>query len=375
MFDPGALWAYLSVFCLLLASGVGFPIPEEIPIVGAGVLVGHSSGQEMPPQISYAAAMVAVSPQGPFPANVPWLALALNREIVPPAREAHWYTTSVPVRWWLMLPVLIIGVVVCDGMLYGSGRLWGPWLLERRFMQRLLPKDRRQKIEKNFHDYGLWVLLFARLTPTIRAPIFIMAGVIRLPFSRFLLADGIYAIPGVSLLFWLGYFFGESFIQLVMAFEGRVAAAKPILILLLVAAVAVYFFFHFVHHPVATGDPRHEVPLIGDQVADKLHHQDLPAPPATGKPGQLEQPANASASADPPQNGPVEGPKSPQSADKNEPTADCRPASASTSPEPPQNGEAKPAECPRSEDVATSSQGQSPANLPSNAQRQDNCGK
>ena len=80
-------------------------------------------------------------------------------------------------------------------------------------------------------------------------------------------------------------------------------------------AVAVYFFFHFVHHPVATGDPRHEVPLIGDQVADKLRHEDLTAP-AADKPGQLEQPANVSANADPSQNGPVMGPESPQSADR-----------------------------------------------------------
>jgi membrane protein DedA with SNARE-associated domain len=277
VFDPGALWTYLTVFCLLTAAGIGFPIPEEVPIVGAGVLVGHASSQEVPPQIDYAAAMFAVSPDGPFPANVPWIALAVQAhpQVVPVPEPPHWWTRSVPVRWWIMLPVCIIGVVVCDGMLYGSGRLWGPWLLRQRFMQRIIPPERREKIEKNFHDYGVWVLLFARLTPTIRAPIFIIAGVIRLPFSKFLMADGLYAIPGVSVLFFLGYGFGEQFIRLIMAFEGRVNAARPIIILAIVAAIGTYLVIHFWRHPWATGDPKQEVPLIGQKVAEKLSHSEL----------------------------------------------------------------------------------------------------
>ena len=174
------------------------------------------------------------------------------------------------------------------GLLYGSGRLWGPWLLERKFMQRIVPPDRREKIEKNFHDYGVLVLLFARITPTIRAPIFIMAGVIRLPFSKFLLADGLYAIPGVSLLFFLGYWFGEQFIRLIMAFEGKISAARPIVFLLLLAAVAAYLFHHFWRHPWATGDPKQEVPLIGGKVAEiaeKLGHSEAEtAKPQTAEP-------------------------------------------------------------------------------------------
>ena len=32
-------------------------------------------------------------------------------------------------RWWLFLPVCILGVVIGDGLLYGLGRLFGPRLL------------------------------------------------------------------------------------------------------------------------------------------------------------------------------------------------------------------------------------------------------
>jgi len=43
------------------------------------------------------------------------------------------------------------------------------------------------------------------LLPGIRTPIFIIAGMLRVPLGRFLIADGLYAIPGVNILFWLAY--------------------------------------------------------------------------------------------------------------------------------------------------------------------------
>ena len=79
---------------------------------------------------------------------------------------------------------------------------------------RSVTPERLASIERNFHDYGVRILLFARLTPGIRAPIFVTAGVIRLPLLTFVVADGIYAVPGVSLLFFLGYWVGESACQL-----------------------------------------------------------------------------------------------------------------------------------------------------------------
>jgi hypothetical protein len=118
------------------------------------------------------------------------------------------------------------------------------------------------------------VLLFARLLPTIRSPIYIMAGVMRVPFSLFVLADGLYAIPGVSLLFFLGYWLGDQFKDLIESFEGRVAAARPILVLLGLAALTGYLVYHFFRHPVATGDPRLEVPVIGDKVAQRTEQHE-----------------------------------------------------------------------------------------------------
>lgn len=245
--------AYLGVFTALVAAGFGMPIPEELPIVGAGALVGHNASvPRVPPEAS---ALLTAAPHAGFPAGVPWGGLVKAAAYYPPLK----------VRWWLMLPICILGVVISDGFLYGIGRLGGERVLEFSWIKRFLPRDRLLEIERNFHERGVLILLFARVLPGIRAPIFITAGIMKLSLRRFLLADGIYAIPGVSLLFFLAYWFTDHFVALVH----RVDSVRPILVVAVIAAVGGYMLFHFLNRPMSTGDPK-ELPLIGDQVAARL---------------------------------------------------------------------------------------------------------
>jgi membrane protein DedA with SNARE-associated domain len=261
--DRAALFWYFSIFSALVAAGLGVPIPEEVPIVTAGAAVGHAS--EDPAFLNNAGKAVAslsVSPGVPFPADLPWVYMILSDS------ENVFPDSSPPphLRWWIMLPVCILGVVASDGLLYAMGRFWGPRLLEMRWLRRLVPPERRERIEQNFHEYGVLVLLFARFLPTIRSPIFIMAGIMRVPLTRFLLADGLYAIPGVSLLFCLAFWFGDQVRNLIISAEGK---ARSLIILGCLAGVTLYLIYHFFRHPVATGDPREELPVIGSQVAAK----------------------------------------------------------------------------------------------------------
>ncbi|HLW67106.1 MAG TPA: DedA family protein [Gemmataceae bacterium] len=223
--DPDALWIYAVTLATLLAAALGLPIPEEIPIVTAGAVCGHP---------------------------------------------------DTPVRWWIYLPVLIVGVVMGDGILYFIGYRWGNQLLQNSWVRRrLLPPDRQERIERRIQKYGIWILLGARLTPGLRSPIFLMAGSHRLPFIKFLIADGIYAIPGVSLLFWLAYLFSDQFIRLIEEAEKW----RPIIVLIVLSAVAIYLLRFFWKHPVAEGDPK-DVPIIGRQVASHVGKQ----PPGNNPP-------------------------------------------------------------------------------------------
>jgi membrane protein DedA with SNARE-associated domain len=263
MFQHFDEYGYLGIFLALLASGLGVPIPEELPVITAGIMVGHE---------------------------------------------------DTPLRWYYMLPVVIAGVVIGDGFLYGIGRIWGRRLLERKWVQKRLPPEKRERIEKNFHDRGIMVLLGARLLPGIRTPIFIMAGVLRVPLSQFLLADALYAIPGVNLLFWLAYMLTD---QVVEGYK-RVEEYRPLVMVVLAMVFGVVLYRYLFTKRVSTGEPPppiiakpaeavvHAVEMAVEKVAQAVHphHDKQPEQahdPAPGEPGQT--PAEP-VSAEPPKAAP-----------------------------------------------------------------------
>jgi membrane protein DedA with SNARE-associated domain len=225
--ELGDFWPFFTAFAALVAAGCGFPIPEEIPTIGAGLWVGSN------PDFG-------------------------------------------PLRW-LILPVCFVGVLISDVMLYHIGRWSGYGLLERPWVKRLMPPDKWERIQTNFDRYGLKVLLLIRWVPAIRSPMFISAGIMRLPLIRFVVADSIAAVFGHSLLFFLAFWFGDQFRDLVVRAEQRVDQLKPLLILLLLAGLAGFLLYHFLRRPVSTADPE-ELPLIGDKVASKIEHLENPAP-------------------------------------------------------------------------------------------------
>ena len=228
MVDLNDLSPYLIVFSMNLASGFMAPFPEELTVVGAGVWTAG-----------------AAASHGPYR--------------------------------WLMLPVTLVSVVIGDMVLYTIGRLYGTRLLRYRWVARLFPEAKRHRIERNFHRYGVNILLFGRLLPTIRGPLFLTAGMMRLPLVRFLIADGIGAFIGNTLLFFLGFWFGDAFMQLIQSVEKDVEMYRPILILAAVAAVSAYLLYHFLRSPVTTGDPT-EIPLIGNQVAARIDSESKKVP-------------------------------------------------------------------------------------------------
>ncbi len=235
-------WGYLGVFVGILATGLGFPMPEELPIVLGGALATHDE-----------------------------------------------------IKVWLMLPICIVGVIIGDSFLYLIGRFWGVKLVQLPFIRnKLLPPDRFASISENFQKYGVKILLFARLTPGIRAPIFLTAGITKLPITHFLFADGIYAIPGVSILFFLGYWFTDSIIDIVR----QSSMVKPIIILVVLVGVTVYLLYRFWRKPVITGNPTEMPPIVGpvteklesvaESMADKVLHRSHP----DDKPDPKETPTN-----------------------------------------------------------------------------------
>ncbi len=210
-------WGPLGIFLGIILTGLGFPMPEELPVVVGGAMV-HD-------------------------------------------------TNALDYRWLIMWAACICGVVVGDTCLYLMGRFWGRRLVELPFVKKyVLTPEHMAKITENFEKYGVRILLFARLTPGIRAPIFVTAGITKLPWVKFLTADGIYAIPGVSLLFLLGYWFGDSIAGVIEQGESRI---RSIVWLVLLVGIALYFVYRHLRKPVVEGSPKEMPPVVGP-VTNKL---------------------------------------------------------------------------------------------------------
>jgi membrane protein DedA with SNARE-associated domain len=145
---------YVGVYLALCLGGVGLPLPEEIPIVTAGVLAHQGV-----------------------------------------------------VRWWLALATCVAGVLTGDLILYWTGRRWGTRVLELPWVGRFLDAKRRKGLEASYRRNGMLIVFAARHVMGLRAAAFVTAGVVRLPFWKFLLADGTAIAYGIPLNFGLAYFF------------------------------------------------------------------------------------------------------------------------------------------------------------------------
>ena len=229
-------FGYQGVFIALIAAGFGFPIPEELPVITAGILVGHA-----------------------------------DTDLV----------------WYIMLPVVMAGVVIGDGILYAVGRIWGHKLLDLRWVQRnFVPPEKRAEIEKNIADRGIMVLLGARLLPGIRTPIFIMAGVLRVPFGRFLLADLLYAIPLVNVLFWLSYMLTD---QMLVIFN-KINEYRPLVIVAILSGIAgALIQKYIIGRHVSTGDPPHVPKIISKPAGAVAHAIESAVEKVTGRHHEKEE--------------------------------------------------------------------------------------
>jgi membrane protein DedA with SNARE-associated domain len=207
---------YASIFFGLFFTGIGIPpVPEE-----AGIL--------------YAAGLTALHPE---------------------------------VKWWLAWSLAGLGIVCADMALYGIGRATGPRVFEFRLVKRVISDKRRQRIERKFAAHGVKILLLARLLPPLRTGIFIMAGAIRFSFIKFLLADLIYAVVGVGVLFFAGRWVIEWVHLATDWLTAWTGMSVKALVYLAVAMVGLFFlgrYYQYLKFKESQGDPVAEQTPLGE---------------------------------------------------------------------------------------------------------------
>jgi membrane protein DedA with SNARE-associated domain len=150
-------FTYPGVFLVLLATGLGVPIPEELPIVIAAMM-------------------------------------------------ARWQV----MHWAGALGSCLGGVLAGDMLLYVVGRHFGRRILAWPAARRILAPEREARVMDAYHRHGLKFVVMARLVMGLRAAAFLTAGLVRVPFLRFVLVDVAAVLVSVPLAFGLAYAVADS---------------------------------------------------------------------------------------------------------------------------------------------------------------------
>ncbi|MEO6708798.1 MAG: DedA family protein [Planctomycetota bacterium] len=152
---------YIAPFTVLLLCGVGFPLPEEVTLIGSGIL--------------------------------------LHKEMVTFERITLTCATA---------------ILLGDSIPFWLGRRWGMSALQHRWMRRILHPERLSKLEKRFTEHGNWATFVCRFFPGVRIPGYFLAGTMRMSYPRFILLDAVGVLISVPASIYLGKIFGHSMEQL-----------------------------------------------------------------------------------------------------------------------------------------------------------------
>jgi membrane protein DedA with SNARE-associated domain len=180
---------YILVFLVLLACGLGVPIPEDITLFAAGIISYYGSADVT-----------------------------------------------------LMIIVCFVGVMVGDSTMYAFGAVYGRKLTRKAFFQKLIPAHKLAKMQTRLRKDGNKVIFAARFMPGLRAPIFFSSGMLHIPAKTFLLFDGSAALISVPTIVYLVYHFGDEVDRIIKIIKDvQFGIVGLVVIVLGVIATKIYF--------------------------------------------------------------------------------------------------------------------------------------
>jgi membrane protein DedA with SNARE-associated domain len=165
--------AYLAIFAVLFACGLGIPVPEDITLIATGVLASMEN-------------------------------ISLTGGIL----------------------VCFFGVLIGDAILFALGRRYGRKVFKLPLIRRVFTPDRIEGAEDRIRRNSKFICFIARFLPGLRGPIYLTAGVMGVRPITFILLDGSAALISVPIWVLAGWYFGE-------ALEEALGFAKQIQVFLL----------------------------------------------------------------------------------------------------------------------------------------------
>ena len=149
--------ALAALLALLVAGGLGFPVPEDVTLVGAGLLARRS---------------------------------------------------TVPL--WQPIAAGVVGVCVADWILFLAGRRYGSAAVAHPRFARLVPREHLATVEDLVRRRGAWAVFVARFVLGTRIATFLSAGTFGMAVPAFAVAEAAGTLIFVSGMVTLGYLFAHQ---------------------------------------------------------------------------------------------------------------------------------------------------------------------
>lgn len=134
---------------------------------------------------------------------------------------------------WIIL-ISICGATLGDNMGYWIGRRGGRPFLNRHAKRFFIRKNHLERAERVFQRYGSWTVFFARFITGLRVIAGPFAGVLHLPWPRFLLFNFLGAVVWATTISLVGYFFGSEWPLLLKILKRFQLVALAVLVVLVV---------------------------------------------------------------------------------------------------------------------------------------------
>jgi membrane protein DedA with SNARE-associated domain len=138
--------------------------------------------------------------------------------------------------WPATLVVAAFGVLARDVGVYLLGRVFGAWMLEKDWIRRILGRKRVARAERLIEEKGTAAVLTGRFLVGFRAPVFFAAGAAGMELGNFALWDAVGLCVAIPLAVGLGFLFGRPVVDAVYAVAANGRWIVSALVLLLAAA-------------------------------------------------------------------------------------------------------------------------------------------
>lgn len=162
---------YFGIVFMMVASAVGFPMPEEATLVSVGFLAFMGSRPDLFPP--------------PYPGA--------------PVVNVHEAAV-----------IAFLAVFGSDFLIYGIGRKWGRKILYHPRMRRFISEESIIKVEGWTKKYGNFAVFVFRFTPGVRFPGHLATGMLKFSAWKFAMIDGLAAMISVPTQIYLLAIYGKE---------------------------------------------------------------------------------------------------------------------------------------------------------------------